>query len=70
MGKGCGSEVNIPEEQVVRLGLEIFAEQNLDFVDCILYAYNRGKGYEVKTFDKRSGVFICFCCNGEVSEWN
>ena len=45
MGKGGGSEVNIPEEQVVRLGLEIFAEQNLDFVDCILYAYNRGKGY-------------------------
>ena len=47
------SEVNIPEEQVVRLGLETYAEQNLDFVDCILYAYNRVKGYEVKTFDKK-----------------
>lgn len=47
------SEVNIPEEQVVRLGLEIYAEQNLDFVDCILYAYNRVKGYEIKTFDKK-----------------
>ena len=47
------SEVNILEEQVVRLGLEIYAEQNLDFVDCILYAYNRVKGYEVKTFDKK-----------------
>lgn len=47
------SEVNILEEKVVRLGLEIYAEQNLDFVDCILYAYNRGKGYEVKTFDKK-----------------
>lgn len=47
------SEVNILEEQVVRLGLEIYAEQNLDFVDCILYAYNRVKGYEVKTFDNK-----------------
>jgi Predicted nucleic-acid-binding protein, contains PIN domain len=47
------SEVNILEEKVVRLGLEIYAEQNLDFVDCILYAYNRVKGYEVKTFDKK-----------------
>ena len=47
------SEVIIPEEQVVRLGLETYAEQNLDFVDCILYAYNRVKGYEVKTFDKK-----------------
>ena len=47
------SEVNILEEKVVRLGLEIYAEQNLDFVDCILYAYNRVKGNEVKKFDKK-----------------
>ena len=45
------SEVSISEEQVVRLGLEIYAEQNLDFVDCILYAYNRIKGNKVRTFD-------------------
>lgn len=47
------SEVSISEEQVVRLGLETYAEQNLDFIDCILYAYNRVKGYEVRTFDKK-----------------
>ena len=47
------SEVIIPEEQVVRLGLKTFAEQNLDFVDCILYAYNQIKGYEIRTFDKK-----------------
>lgn len=47
------SEVIIPEEQVVRLGLETFAGQNLDFVDCILYAYNQVKGYEIRTFDKK-----------------
>lgn len=47
------SEVSIPEEQVVRLGLETYAGQNLVFVDCILYAYNRVKGYEIRTFDKK-----------------
>lgn len=47
------SEVSISEEQVVRLGLETYAEHGLDFVDCILYAYNRVKGYEIKTFDKK-----------------
>lgn len=47
------SEVSILEEQVARLGLKTYAEQNLDFVDCILYAYNRVKGYEIKTFDKK-----------------
>lgn len=47
------SEVNVPEEQVIRLGLKVYAEQNLDFVDCILFAYNRVKGYEIRTFDKK-----------------
>lgn len=47
------SEVHTAEPEVVKLGLETYAEQNLDFVDCILYAYNRVKGYEIKTFDKK-----------------
>lgn len=47
------SEVQITEPEVVKFGLEIYAEQNLDFIDCILYAYNRVKGYEIKTFDKK-----------------
>lgn len=37
----------------LRLGIETYAEQNLDFPDCILYAYHKVKGYEVKTFDKK-----------------
>ena len=47
------SEVQITESQVARLGLETYAKYNLDFVDCILYAYNRIKGYKIKTFDKK-----------------
>lgn len=47
------TEVSISEPEVMKVGLETYAEQNLDFVDCILYAYNRVKGYEIKTFDKK-----------------
>ena len=46
-------EVEAVEPELLRLGLRTFAEHNLDFPDCILYAYNRVKGYEIKTFDKQ-----------------
>lgn len=46
-------EVQPIEPEVMKLGLETYAEQNLDFVDCILYAYNRIKGFNIKTFDKK-----------------
>lgn len=46
-------EVNAVEPEVLKLGIKTYAEYNLDFPDCILYAYNRVKGYEVKTFDKK-----------------
>ena len=47
------SEVTTPEPEVLKLGIKTYAEQNLDFPDCILYAYYKVKGYEVKTFDKK-----------------
>lgn len=47
------SEVNTPEPEVMKLGIETYAEQNLDFPDCILYAYYKVKGYEIKTFDRK-----------------
>lgn len=47
------SEVYTAEREVVEIGLETYVEQNMDFVDCILYAYNQVKGYEIKTFDKK-----------------
>ena len=34
------------------MGWRLMGRQNLDFVDCILYAYNKVKGYEIKAFDK------------------
>ena len=34
------SEVQSNDMEVLKVGLKIYAEENLDFVDCILYAYN------------------------------
>ena len=39
--------------EVLQLALHTYAIQNLDFVDCILYAYNKVKGIEIATFDKK-----------------
>lgn len=47
------SEVSASEPEVLRVGIKTYAEQNLDFPDCILYAYHRVKGYEIMTFDKK-----------------
>lgn len=47
------SEVSIAENEVIQVGLETYVENNLDFVDCILYAYNCVKKYDIKTFDKK-----------------
>ena len=41
------------EKDVLMLGVETYAEKNLDFIDCILYAYKCIKGYEIFTFDKK-----------------
>lgn len=50
---GFLSEVRTPEPEVLKLGIETYAKQNLDFQDCILYAYHKVKGFEIKTFDKK-----------------
>ena len=47
------SEVEVLEREVLILGIETYAEQNLDFVDCVLYAYKYVKNYEIKSFDKK-----------------
>ena len=47
------SDIQVVEKDVLKLGLETYAENNLDFVDCILYAYKSLKNYDVLTFDKK-----------------
>lgn len=47
------NNVSVSEHNVLIKGLEIFAENRLDFVDCLLCAYNLCYGYEVCTFDAK-----------------
>jgi len=45
--------VHTESNKVILLALETFSHNNLDFVDCLLYAYNRVFGYDIFTFDKK-----------------
>ena len=45
--------VSCQEKEIVNLAVDIFGEKNLDFVDCVLYAYHKLKNMQVITFDKK-----------------
>lgn len=45
------NNVSVSEYDVLIKGLAVFSENNLDFVDCLLCAYDLHYGYEVCTFD-------------------
>ena len=45
--------VKCKESDVLDMVIDTYATQNLDFVDCVLYAYNKVDGFEIATFDKK-----------------
>lgn len=45
--------VKCKENDVLNLSIDTYATQNLDFVDCVLYAYNKVDGFKIATFDKK-----------------
>lgn len=50
----CFSElVDCREKGVLRFALDTYANNNLDFVDCVLYAYNKVHRIDIATFDKK-----------------
>lgn len=46
-------EVRVEGREVLEKAIQTYAECNLDFVDCVLYAYHSVRQYEIKTFDKK-----------------
>jgi len=46
-------EIDIEHKKTVVEAVKIFAETNLDFVDCILIAYRKIENADVFTFDKK-----------------
>ena len=47
------SLVDCRERDVLYVALIAYATYNLDFVDCVLYAYHKINGVEIATFDKK-----------------
>ena len=45
--------VDCRDYDILPLAIRTYAEQNLDFVDCVLYAYHKVRGAEIATFDKK-----------------
>ena len=45
--------VHCRDSRIVKIALETYGEQNLDFVDCVLYAYHRVESIEIATFDRK-----------------
>ena len=46
-------EIEVERKNIVIESVKIFSETNLDFVDCILIAYNRLENFEIFSFDKK-----------------
>ena len=51
--KGFLALTDCRDADVLRVALDTYAAQNLDFVDCVLYGYHRVRHLEVATFDKK-----------------
>ena len=45
--------VECRDGEVLRVALETYGAQNLDFVDCVLYGYHKAQNLDVATFDKK-----------------
>lgn len=51
--KNFATLVKCNESDVLNFAIDTYATKNLDFVDCVLYAYNKIDGFEIATFDKK-----------------
>lgn len=38
---------------VLSLAVQTYGKENLDFVDCVLFAYHKARNIEIATFDKK-----------------
>ncbi|MCG7335929.1 type II toxin-antitoxin system VapC family toxin [Sporosarcina sp. ACRSM] len=47
------SQVQVDDPLILNTALNLFAERKLDFVDTLLYAYQKVGNHEIYTFDKK-----------------
>ena len=63
---GVITSLNVNDKEVIILALEVFGRTNLDFVDCVLFAYHKLSDSEIATFDKQLIKLIARSDNGEI----
>lgn len=51
-------DVDVEPAHVVEKAIEVYRDNNLDFVDCMLVAYNKIEGTTVFTFDKKMNKLL------------
>ena len=52
------NDVDVEPAHVVEKAIEVYRDNNLDFVDCMLIAYNKVEGTKVFTFDKKMNKLL------------
>lgn len=45
--------INFQNKATIELAFKIYADKNLDIVDCILFAYYKNENLTIRTFDKK-----------------
>ena len=45
--------IELSDLALLQAALDLYGNKQLDFVDTLLYAYNKVKGYRIYTFDKK-----------------
>ena len=47
------TNISLNNKDLVKTALQLFSNRRLDFVDTLLFAYNKVEDYEIITFDKK-----------------
>ena len=53
-------EIDMIDRDVLLYAFSVYADTKLDYVDCLLIAYNRLSGVEVLSFDKKLNAKLNF----------
>lgn len=51
-------DINFQNKETIELAFKTYSEENLDIVDCMLFAYSKSEKYNVATFDKKLNKLI------------
>lgn len=50
--------ISFQNRDTIELAFKTYSEENLDIVDCMLFAYSKNEKYNVATFDKKLNKLI------------